>query len=503
MRKIPGTMATQHPDNAAAPYWVKDGSPFVGAYQEIGEAVACFDDLNVSEYMWDWEGKHADAAVIDRLFSEYYDYFSKNKLGKDRFLTFRIPNVWEEKGYNLLQAMSVILSGEDFARDLKFSNSPLFEVILPMTESADQLMHMHKLFEKLSHFKSTDFTSDQPANNDYLELIPLIESVGSQLAVVDLLNKYVALHQKHFSKKPRYIRAFLACSDSALSSGFLAASLGNKVALARLYEFQASSGIKVYPVAGCGSLPFRGGLSPSTVDRFLSELAGMRTVTLQSSFRYDHPIKEVKSAIAKLEKNLPKTKPLKISLNDQKLLESVINKAAKFYQLSIEKLAGDMQPVFAAFPKRRDRRQHIGLVAYGRNMNGQSLPRAITFTGAFYSMGVPPEFIGLGRALDQLSSSELQVLKDSYKHLRQDLTVAGRYLNRTNLETLASRNKAWKMVEEDIRLTEQILDLHFEPKTADERAHQKISTAALHLLEEPDTLRELINKMGGLRKSLG
>src|SRR5579884_1651517 len=137
MRKIPAAMATQHPDNAAAPYWAPD-NPFISVYQEINEAVACFKDLGVSEYMWDWEGKHADAAVIDRLFSDYYDYFAKHQLGRNKFLTFRIPNIWEEKGYNLLQAMTAILSSEDFARDLKFCQRPLFEVILPMTEKAEQ-----------------------------------------------------------------------------------------------------------------------------------------------------------------------------------------------------------------------------------------------------------------------------------------------------------------------------------------------------------------------------
>ena len=86
-------MATQHPDNASAPYWDVRKRPFISVYQEIGEAVSCFKDMDVSEYMWDWEGKHADAAVIDRLFSEYFDYFSDDKLGNDKFLTFRIPNI--------------------------------------------------------------------------------------------------------------------------------------------------------------------------------------------------------------------------------------------------------------------------------------------------------------------------------------------------------------------------------------------------------------------------
>ena len=301
MRHIPATMATQHPDNALAPYWDKDDRSFVSVHEEIHEAVRCFKDLGVSEYMWDWEGKHADAAVIDRLFSDYYDYFSKYQLGRDKFLTFRIPNIWEEKGYNLLQAMTVILSSEDLARDLKFHGRPLFEVILPMTERADQLIHMQKQFERISRFKSKEFTPDLPDDESYLEIIPLVESVESQLAVGNLLHEYVKLHEAHFGRKPEYIRPFLACSDSALSSGFLAGLLGNKLALVRLYEFAESSGIPVYPIAGPGGLRFRGGLSPHTIDRFIQELPGVRTVSVQSSFRYDYPKSMVKAAIKKLE----------------------------------------------------------------------------------------------------------------------------------------------------------------------------------------------------------
>ena len=170
-RYIPATMATQHPDNAFTPSWNKSGKPFVGFHEEIEEAVICFKEYGLSEYMWDWEGKHADAAVIDRLFSDYFDYFSKQQLGRDKFLTFRIPNIWEEKGYSLLQAMTVILTSEDFARDLKFSTRPLFEIILPMTERADQLTHMQLLFEKLAHFKSSQFTPESKPNTEYLEMI--------------------------------------------------------------------------------------------------------------------------------------------------------------------------------------------------------------------------------------------------------------------------------------------------------------------------------------------
>jgi len=231
MRKIPATMATQHPDNASAPYWVKDKDPFVNTYQETEECLVCFEDMGMQEYMWDWEGKNADASVVDKLLTKYYPYFSEHQLGKEKFLTFRVPNIWEEKGYSLLQAMTVILSSEDFARDLEFNQRPLFEVILPMTANADQLIHMHDLFNKFSGFKSAEFTADRKANNANLEIIPLVEEASAQRNISGLLTEYIEKHRKLLGKNPAYIRPFLACSDAALTGGFITTRLSNKLAL--------------------------------------------------------------------------------------------------------------------------------------------------------------------------------------------------------------------------------------------------------------------------------
>ncbi len=502
MRKIPATMATQHPDNAQAPYWDKDNKPFISAYQEIAEAVVCFEDLDVSEYMWDWEGKHADAAVIDRLFSDHHDYFAKHQLGHDKFLTFRIPNIWQEKGYNLQQAMTAILSSEDFARDLGFKGRPLFEVILPMTEEAEQLIHMQKLFQKLAKFKSTEFTTENSHNTDYLELIPLVESVESQIAVADLLTEYVKLHKKHFDTSPDYIRPFLARSDPAIVSGSLATVLANKLALSRVYEFSKNTRIPVYPISGVGSLPFRGGLKPSTVDEYLNEYPGMRTVSIQSSFRYDHPLAEVKAAVKEIEKKLPKTNPKIIDVSKQKVIEDIINRSAKLYQATLSEIISDVSPIFEAVPKRRDRRQHIGLLAYGRSLGEQKMPRAITFTAGFYSLGIPPEFIAIGRSLKALTPVELELVKESYVNLTNHMVAAGKYLNRQNLARLTADNPAWGHIADDIEAIEQLLKIKVGPVTADELTHKELSSKLLDTTDKQDRT-ELITEMAVLRKSLG
>ena len=73
-RKIPVTMATQHPDNACPAYF--NGKRFMSAQDEIEECYRCFSELDVDEYMWDWEGKFVDEAVMDRLYNQYHDFFN-------------------------------------------------------------------------------------------------------------------------------------------------------------------------------------------------------------------------------------------------------------------------------------------------------------------------------------------------------------------------------------------------------------------------------------------
>ncbi|QQR83518.1 phosphoenolpyruvate carboxylase [Candidatus Peregrinibacteria bacterium] len=115
-RKIPATMATQHPDNAMAAYW--NNKKFIDTLDEVEECYRMFDELKCTEYMWDWEGKFVDEAVVEKLFQRHHDYFKKHKLGKDVFLTFRIPNVDEESGFRLARAYMAILTADDTAHEV-------------------------------------------------------------------------------------------------------------------------------------------------------------------------------------------------------------------------------------------------------------------------------------------------------------------------------------------------------------------------------------------------
>ncbi|MCV3297141.1 phosphoenolpyruvate carboxylase [Oenococcus kitaharae] len=500
-RRIPNIMGTQHPDNAAVPFFKHSQSPFISAYNEVKEAFNNFSVLDTDEYMWDWEGKHADAAVIDRLYSENYSYFKKNQLGRDKFLTFRLPNIWEEKGYSLMQAMATILSAEDFAKDLSFDQRPLFEAILPMAQSADQLIEIEDKFASLAHFKSKEFTSGSN-NNDLLYMIPLFEGFETQLNAPKILKTYLSMYEKHFGQSLQYLRVFLAGSDSALSNGFMNSIIGNKLALTRLADFSDEINLPVFPIAGTGSTIFRGGLSPLWIKRYLQEFPGLKTATVQSAFRYDYPTNQVQAAIKELRVGLQESKPLSMSGEEQQILIDVAKKSAVYYHETLDQLIVDLQPVFDAFPKRRDRRQHVGILGYSRQVDGYKMPRAITFTGSLYSVGVPPEFIGFGRALMNLDAKELAIFVRHYPNLKHDFVHLAKYISQDALNTLIQGNPAWAEVRQDIQDMQKILQFEIGPSNENEEEHARLASDLVKI-SDATTRTLLIEKQALLRRFLG
>ncbi len=502
-RKIPNIMGTQHPDNAGVPFFKGDQSknPFITAYKEVDEAFNNFAVLDTDEYMWDWEGKHADAAVIDRLYSEHYEYFKGHQLGRDKFLTFRLPNIWEEKGYSLMQAMTTMLSAEDFARDLSFEQRPLFEAILPMAQTAEQLIEIEDKFSKLAHFKSDEFTSGSN-NTDHIEMIPLFEGFKTQLHSPEILKEYLHLYEQRTGQSLPYLRVFLAGSDSALSNGFMNSIIGNKLALTRLHEFSDQKDLPIFPIAGTGATIFRGGLSPKWIKRYLQEFPGLKTATVQSAFRYDYPLKQVQSAIKELRSGLQNNQAVSMTDREQSVLINVAKKSAHCYHETLDQLINDLQKIFDAFPKRRDRRQHVGILGYSRQVDGYKMPRAITFTGSLYSVGVPPEFIGFGRALMSLNAEELAIFTRHYPNLKNDFTFLAHYISVDALECLIAKNPAWLEAKKDIQDLQSILQFEIGPSNEKEEEHSRLASDLVKI-SDPTTRTLLIQKQAVLRNFLG
>jgi len=495
-RNIPSVMFSQHPDHAGKPYW--HTKPLVETRDELHECFLMMQDLGAEEVMWDWEGKLVDEAVMERLLSEHLAFFKTHPLGEKVFLTFRVPNPRVESGYRLGRAFMVILSAREAAQGAGLPSSPLFEVILPMTETAGELLTLHRSFERFS--KAAEYSFGQKANGARpLEVIPLFERVETIFKSGRILADYLAGYEKQFKRLPPYIRPFCARSDPALNSGIVATTLAVKWALSEYAKFSKQKGVPTFPIIAPGSLPFRGGLTPETADAFLDEFAGVRTFVIQSAFRYDYPFGVVKKGVRHIIRKAPTTKTAILSEETGRDIERIIPWFEKPYRKAVQEAAPFIQRVAEHIPPRRERMQHIGLFGYSRGVGSLRLPRAIGFTAACYSLGVPPELFGVGRGIERARKEEqLHTVDALYKTLRPSLIRAGRFLRKEGLVELGLG-----YIAKEVALIEDYLGEQLGPRMKEEKRHVALSGKIIAALKKGKPFTKEIEEAAVLRQALG
>lgn len=496
-------MVSQHPDHAGKPYWHNE--EFISTQHEAFECFLSYSELGVSEYKWDWEGKFVDESVLEKLLGDHFEYFKNNPLGKEKFLTFRLPNPNAETEFRLGRAFMGILNAAGLAKQVGLHTPPIFEVILPMTESAEEMIEIEEAFDELTQLKHRLYKLGN-GSLEHVEVIPLFEQVGTIINSDGILRKYLDLHKAKFNKLPPYARPYMARSDPALNSGIVPTVLSIKIALSRYMKLEKELGIKLYPIIGSASLPFRGGLTPENPELFINEYKGVKTALLQSAFRYDYPKEMVIGAIKKLEDALPKNSAVNISKEEEDKLQKFVAVFESFYRQEIESIADLINTVAKLLPRRRERVQHIGLFGYSRGVGKVRLPRAIGFTAALYSIGVPPELIGTGRGLREIGLGQkenLALLEKYYVNIKADLTRAGRYVNKTVLNDLSKQSPAWEGIRQDVEAIEEYLGHELGPVTFEEKQHHIIVEEIYHRIQTGESAAELLKEAALLRKSLG
>ncbi|MDP2400990.1 MAG: phosphoenolpyruvate carboxylase, partial [Actinomycetota bacterium] len=378
----------------------------------IREAFYAYSHLGCDEQMWDVEGKEIDTYVVKKLLSFYPEYFHKHVLGEELRLTLRVPNPTVEttEAKILLETLESIPRSYDAARLFYERDvAPIFEVILPMTTSAKCVDRIYRYYvdhiidRQHTPFRGGDITISEwvgefsPSN---IEVIPLFEDAPTMVRAADIVEEYLA------DKDVTDQRVFLARSDTAMNYGLVSAALANKIALSRLDELSARSGVRIHPIMGMGSAPFRGGLSPTTAERVGREYPSAVTFSIQSAFKFDYPSDEVRAACQHLKtRAIGPAAPVDV----EHALE-VMDRYSTAYRQHIVELAPQINRMAKYVPARRARKLHIGLFGYARELGGVSLPRAISFTCSLYSLGLPPELI----AFDALTEDDLTFVLETY-----------------------------------------------------------------------------------------
>jgi phosphoenolpyruvate carboxylase len=162
-------------------------------------------------------------------------------------------------------------------------------------------------------------------------------------------------------------------------------------------------------------------LTPFNVEECLREYPSVQTFTIQSAFKYDYDEGLVRKAIEKIN-NHPRTTPTVI---DEEMALDITERLTNAYREQIKELAPLINEIARFIPQRRMRKLHIGLFGYSRNVNGVTLPRVISFCASLYSIGLPPELLGL----HLLTEKDLSFLKIAYPGFFEDISLAASYYN--------------------------------------------------------------------------
>src|SRR3989304_8645450 len=521
-KKIPRTMSTQHPDNVNVPEWssgeVSDGNA------ESFEAYFAYETLGCHEVMWDAEGKDVDTRVVRKLLTQHKEFFTAHTIGKDIRLTYRIPNprieVVEKKVF--VETLQNIPVAYDVASSFyRKEVAPIFEVILPFTTEGKELIMLYNYYKKVIIEDENVVLDGSVKVKDWvgafkpksIKVIPLVEDFSSLFAVDQIVKPYID------AVKPSHLRVFLARSDPALNYGLLCAVLLTKIALSKLKKLEEEQEVPIHPIIGAGSKPFRGHLAPGNIERFLQEYRGLSTVTIQSAFRYDYPLEQVKECVRLLNERLPNGEPTSIEPQEEETLLKILQKCKRQYESSIETFAPLVNRVAPYVPQRRARKLHIGLFGYSRCVAGVCLPRAITFAAALYSIGIPPEFIG-SKVLEDLNEEEIELIQKHYVNMKNDFSSVGDYVAWQNINMLVENPKKAaeraRMNEDklkiglakilgDLKAVEEKLDIKLGPRNLTEKRHENFANNFLiaYLEHEDDEAKKALLEAAKLRRCLG
>ncbi|MBI2970987.1 MAG: phosphoenolpyruvate carboxylase [Candidatus Aenigmarchaeota archaeon] len=480
-------MSTQHPDNVRNPFFAANA--VLEGDDEIKEAFYAYSHIKCQEQLWDCEGKEVDDYVVKKLLSKYEPFFKRNKLGEDIRLTLRVPNpeIEKDEAKILLETLESIPRSFDIAKAFYCEDvAPIFEVALPMTMSAGALLRIKEYYTRfvvgkadhsLGGMKIAEWVGDFRPKS--INVIPLLETVDSMLAADSIVGEYVSKARVEGQQ-----RVWLARSDTALNYGLVPAILINILSLQKLETLEEQLSAELLPIIGLGSAPFRGNLTPSNLS-CIGEFPSVQTFTIQSAFKYDYDERDVADAV----KQMNSSKRHTARHIDEQEARAVIATASDAYRKQVAALAETISAVAKHIPQRRRRKLHIGLFGYSREQGGIRLPRAITFCASLYSLGLPPEILGM----DTLSPKDMDFIRAAYTSFDRDMQDALRYVNEDNFhffpqDVIKAVKKSLGMFEYDV----------------DEK-HKKVTGIILDDFRRKDfaVMEENIMRAGALRGFLG
>ncbi|MFZ3062215.1 MAG: phosphoenolpyruvate carboxylase [Actinomycetota bacterium] len=533
--KIPSSMMTQHPD----------ATKYIPIQAEPEEAIFSLtpppEGLGLEEVMIDFEGKLTPYQQTSQIVA---GLISRGVIpGRDVFVTPRIPSGREEGVFRQLMALMSVIESNYRA----WKQSQIYavrEVILPMVSSPEELLAVRERVIDVINLAHKEFGLSKDPNT--VQLIPLLETIPEILKTDSILETYIRGCKDRGLGVPR-LRYFLGRSDSALSYGLVPSVLSVKIGIAKGYEVQDKTGLQVAPILGGGTLPFRGHFTLENLENILREYPGAKTLTFQSAMRYDHGYDKTRKMRQILQEKLPNLKPLSFDGETYSKLLNIIGVFTKHYLQSLSRLVEPIGKISDLIPNHRDRLTRKGEVGYARDLphpermaenlsdktlaeelttfkpqQTVALPRAISYTAAWYSIGLPPEIIGTGRGINEVvqryGKDTLEFLLEVYPSLKADLSFAARFADLKNAREFLPA-ESLSGLEKDVSYIDEYLGVKCGPVLKEDELYTTILETMRPMLKEvfgldttgivsdksleQNLIKEWIIKLGSIRGGLG
>jgi len=521
--KFPKVMCTQHPDSV---------SRYISTQEELNEATEAVRKYGCDEYMPDYEGKttpyHQNVQIVSKLI-ETTDAIP----GKDIFITPRAPSAAQENRFRQLMVMMSVAEANYAA--FEYSDVPaISELVHPMTKTIQEIVEAQQHMIDVSELAKKEFSFEMEPPR----IIPLIEDASGLLNAKSIVYDTILAYREQLNETIEKYRVFMGKSDSSLAFGHIASTLSCKYAITTLHELEADTGIGIGIIFEGGALPFRGHVTLRNSDNFFKEYCGVDTITLQSGLRYDHEEGDAEEFVRRAKDQLSGT-PETFSDEEKEELINIIGIAGASYNREIRHLSSTISCIADFLPQNRDRLAHRGGTGYARDApdvegmlllcrediakelkesmppGGMNLPRAIKFTGALYSIGLPPEVIGTGSAIagikEKLGEEACEQLITKYfPSLQSDLEFAFKYLD-LNAAFRFLPDKLTDSFQKNIGILRDTFDLEIDCEPTYRVLLETAQSNLLYVMENSEASNEeltqltqsTLSKMGKMRKSLG
>ncbi|MCU7786741.1 phosphoenolpyruvate carboxylase [Pyrobaculum sp. 3827-6] len=407
----PKLMCTQHPDTTVK----------ITTAEEVDEALVGHTAYGCDEVMIDYEGKTTP-------YSQPKDITVKAKeadlpLGEKFFLTPRMPNPRLEEFERAMLTLEAAVLANYFSVKL-MGRQAIRWVVLPMVADIDTLYLVYRM---LQH-KSRIYEQELGIKWEPIEIVPLVEDAHAQLKIEDMLASFM----NKLEEKPQRIRLFLGKSDSAVKYGHIASALSIVLTLAKTPQIEERFGVRIHPILGMGSPPFRGGINnPQLAHLEVLQYSGYYTVTIQSAVRYDVSYNEYVNVKESL---LAACCVRGVKAVDPELYQ-IITQASSTYRGVVAKYADKIVEMARLVPPTRDR---VSWSVYGRTLTLHdrvvNMPRAIVYTSTWYAMGLPPILLDAPTVVELARGDKLDLLLRALPAYRKEVQYDAQFYDPATAE---------------------------------------------------------------------